>query len=63
VELNLGMVFQEILHLESLMCGKIVQDDVDLLLRFTPSRPGELHPEALTDPDVSLATYPARATQ
>ena len=28
-----------------------------------PSRPGELHPEPLTEPDVSLSTYPARATQ
>src|SRR5216684_7256310 len=28
----------------------------------TPSRPGELHPEPLTEPDVSLSTYPARAT-
>jgi hypothetical protein len=27
-----------------------------------PSRPGELHPEPLTEPDVSLSTYPARAT-
>jgi len=28
-----------------------------------PSRPGELHPEALTDPDLSLSTHPARAIQ
>jgi predicted ATPase len=28
-----------------------------------PSRPEELHPQPLTEPDVSLATYPARATQ
>jgi hypothetical protein len=27
-----------------------------------PTRPGELHPEPLTAPDVSLSTYPARAT-
>src|SRR3984893_5921587 len=26
-----------------------------------PSRPGECHPEPLTEPDVSLSTYPARA--
>ena len=26
------------------------------------SRPGELHPEPLTGPDVSLSTYPARTT-
>ena len=31
-------------------------------LRFhSPSRPGEFHPEPLTEPDVSLSTYPARA--
>jgi hypothetical protein len=28
-----------------------------------PSRPEELHPQPLTEPDVSLSTYPARATQ
>jgi hypothetical protein len=27
-----------------------------------PRRPGEFHPESLTDPDISLSTYPARAT-
>jgi len=27
-----------------------------------PSRPGEFHPEPLTDPDLSLSTHPARAT-
>src|SRR5208282_2444955 len=27
-----------------------------------PSRPGELHPEPLTDPDVNLSIHPARAT-
>ena len=32
-----------------------------LLLR-QPSRPGELHPESLTDPDVILSHHPARAT-
>src|SRR5215471_16778502 len=33
------------------------------LLDRTPSRPGELHPEPLTDPDVNLSIHPARATQ
>jgi hypothetical protein len=33
-------------------------DRVDL-----PSRPGELHPEALTDPYVNLSIHTARATQ
>jgi hypothetical protein len=28
-----------------------------------PSRPGELHPESLTDPDVILSHHPARATK
>ena len=27
-----------------------------------PSRPGEFHPEPLTDPDVILSHCPARAT-
>ena len=27
-----------------------------------PSQPGELHPGLLTDPDMSLATHPARVT-
>jgi len=29
---------------------------------FMPSRPGEFHPESLTDPDVILSHHPARAT-
>src|SRR6516225_7760194 len=28
-----------------------------------PSRPGEFHPEPLTDPDVILSHHPARATE
>ena len=31
-------------------------------LYIAPSRPGELHPEPITDPDLSLSTHPARAT-
>ena len=27
----------------------------------SPSRPGELHPEPLTDPDLTLSRHPARA--
>src|SRR5437899_8196704 len=30
--------------------------------RRPPSRPGELHPEPLTEPDVNLSAYPAGAT-
>jgi len=29
--------------------------------RSPPSRPGELHPEPLTEPDLNLSAYPARA--
>src|SRR5215831_8266324 len=29
----------------------------------SPSRPGEFHPESLTDPDVILSHHPARATK
>ncbi len=32
-------------------------------LLLSPSRPGEFHPEPLTDPDVRLSPHPARATQ
>ena len=28
-----------------------------------PSRPGESHPEPLTDPDLTLSRHPARATE
>src|SRR6266566_410542 len=28
----------------------------------SPSRPGEFHPEPLTEPDLNLSAYPARAT-
>jgi len=30
-------------------------------LSLTPSRPGEFHPEPLTDPDLNLSIHPARA--
>jgi hypothetical protein len=30
--------------------------------RSPPSRPGELHPEPLTDLDMNLSIHPARAT-
>jgi hypothetical protein len=30
--------------------------------RLLPSRPGEFHPEPLTDPDLTLSRHPARAT-
>ena len=31
-------------------------------IRVLPSRPGEFHPEPLTDPDLNLSIHPARAT-
>src|SRR5215204_5708026 len=40
------------------------QMDVAVLPAATrmPSRPGEFHPEPLTDPDVNLSIHPARVT-
>ena len=38
----------------------LIDRDGDTLLRM-PSRPGELHPEPLTDPDLILSHHPARA--
>src|SRR5215813_1350290 len=35
---------------------------MDYLSTKLPSRPGDFHPEPLTDPDLSLSTHPARAT-
>ena len=40
-------------------CGLTVNDRH---LSLLPSRPGEFHPESLTDPDVILSHHPARAT-
>ena len=31
------------------------------VFRILPSRPGEFHPEPLTDPDLNLSIHPARA--
>ena len=33
------------------------------LILALPSRPGEFHPEPLTDPDLTLSRHPARATE
>src|SRR5215813_12625296 len=35
--------------------------DIDPNFASAPSRPGEFHPEPLTEPDVSLSIHPARA--
>ena len=34
----------------------------ELVAHHLPSRPGEFHPEPLTDPDLTLSRHPARAT-
>jgi hypothetical protein len=34
----------------------------DQKVNGSPSRPGEFHPEPLTDPDLTLSRHPARAT-
>src|SRR5215470_19201526 len=41
----------------------LIPHSARILAKNTPSRPGELHPEPLTDPDVNLSIHPARATQ
>ena len=38
-----------------------VQPFTDKQIELVPSRPGEFHPEPLTDPDLILAHHPARA--
>jgi len=35
----------------------------DGMVEEMPSRPGEFHPEPLTDPDLTLSRHPARATE
>jgi hypothetical protein len=42
---------------------KVAYAKYDFSVDGGPSRPGEFHPEALTDPCVSLSTHTARATQ
>ena len=43
--------------------GRLLQLlDLSCVTVLSPSSPRELHPKALTDPDISLSTYPARAT-
>jgi hypothetical protein len=39
-----------------------VCDDARAKDQFMPSRPGESHPEPLTEPDLTLSRHPARAT-
>src|SRR5258708_25450611 len=37
-------------------------DDLVIVTKVGPSRPGEFHPEPLTDPDLNLSIHPARVT-
>jgi hypothetical protein len=53
--------------LPSLQQNEIGTSEVDpfrssILGPWPPSRPGESHPEPLTDPDLTLSRHPARAT-
>jgi len=46
------------------MSGELEQEYfVDGMVEEMPSRPGEFHPEPLTDPDVILSHHPARAPE
>ena len=42
--------------------SQIIEAVEPLFLSLKPSRPGEFHPEPLTDPDLTLSRHPARAT-
>src|SRR5260370_20501676 len=48
-------------------CGAEVSEAIGLGQEVDPtkmpSRPGEFHPEPLTDPDLTLSRHPARATR
>jgi hypothetical protein len=53
--------------LPSLSQNKIGTSELDpfrssILGPWSPSRPGDSHPEPLTDPDLTLSRHPARAT-
>src|SRR5271155_555349 len=44
------------------MLAKDTSPGIVIALSVLPSRPGEFHPEPLTDPDLILSHHPARAT-
>jgi hypothetical protein len=46
----------------SLDAGLLAAIDEASAARGLPSRPGEFHPEPLTEPDLTLSRHPARAT-
>jgi hypothetical protein len=43
------------------LLGKIGSERYRVEVTRMPSRPGEFHPEPLTDPDLILSHHPARA--
>jgi hypothetical protein len=49
--------------MEAAVIEKPDDSAVTLASMHQPSRPEELRPESLTDPDVTLSRHPARATQ
>jgi hypothetical protein len=53
-------VREEVLYREALAMG-LDKEDTIVKRRMAPSRPGEFHPEPLTDPDLNLSIHPARA--
>jgi len=48
--------------LESALRGQTGSDRHAAKMTRLPSRPGEFHPEPLTDPDLILSHHPARAS-
>ena len=46
----------------ALTVGLPAQRIIAQRFRAMPSRPGEFHPEPLTEPDLTLSRHPARAT-
>src|SRR5665647_170377 len=48
-------------HRMSVVGGKAENMCSARVFRLLPSRPGEFHPEPLTDPDLILSHHPARA--
>ena len=50
-------------YLGTMACGTQKSASGEQVTPSPPSRPGELHPEPLTDPDVNLSLHPARATR
>src|SRR6516162_3433468 len=45
------------------LAGPMSSMSLGAVASMMPSRPGEFHPEPLTDPDLTLSRHPARATE